>query len=180
MAKSKKKSSSLISQRNILILCGLAVAVLAGWYFWHKANPSKVTNMPSQNSYTNLSPATAADKSDAQAAKAKDSGSSSTPYSPDSVIIAEAKQDSAGADVVVMTELHGIGWSKCTITLEQNNHKVTRQAGTIYQPEFSSCLGFAISSADFPAGGAWKVSLSASKTDGSIVAAAPVYLTIRK
>lgn len=81
------------------------------------------------------------------------------------VTISSAAQ-TADKDVVVQTQLKGIGWQSCTLTLTQGARKVTKTAETLYQQSFSTCLGFSVPYSELNQAGTWQADLSVTNSDG--------------
>jgi len=98
----------------------------------------------------------------------------------DQVIISEVGQEDETQQVVVKTKLVGSGWSSCQVTFTKGSSAFSREAGVIFQPEYSSCLGFAVDASTFPSAGQWSVSLTAKKSDGSSQTSASRVITVTK
>lgn len=76
------------------------------------------------------------------------------------VVIKSAVQDSTINKIVIKTAIHGTGYNTCSLTLSHAGKILTKSAGVLYQPEQSSCMGFAIDVSDFPDSGVWQIALS--------------------
>ncbi|MCA9326607.1 hypothetical protein KC976_03330, partial [Candidatus Saccharibacteria bacterium] len=69
----------------------------------------------------------------------------STPTAPTSnvgdVTIISAEQN-VNKDLVVKTQLNGDQWASCTLSVQNGGKTITRDAKALYQPTFSTCMGF--------------------------------------
>jgi hypothetical protein len=98
----------------------------------------------------------------------------------DSVVINSAYQDQSSKQVVIKTELYGQNWSSCEVTLTKGLSEVKKTADIIYQPTYSSCLGFAINANEFSDGGTWSVILKGIKSDGASLSSSTKEVNIVK
>lgn len=111
------------------------------------------------------------------------SGSSSQPTSNQSASTAsleikQASQNDSG-DLVVQTAIKGISDGTCTLTMTKGTSSITRSAGVLYQPSFSTCKGFVVSKTEIPASGDWKLVVSL-EANGSNVASDEQNININK
>lgn len=179
MAKTRRKSTLLKPSKRLLIL--IPIVALAGaslWYVFLRSDEASIKPPITQtedDSSINLKPATEDEIKEGEDRKLQQFNSTTPPVdsSPNqsdtissSVKISNLHQDSSTKDVVVQTELTGTGWEQCTLNATKASQTVTKTAKAIYQSSYSSCLGFAIQSEDFPSSGSWSFSLTALKTDG--------------
>lgn len=68
------------------------------------------------------------------------SPSSHTP-TPATISLTASQQ---GTDVVVTTKMQNVSSGNCSLTVSSGGQQIAKEAGVLYQPEFSSCAGFAI------------------------------------
>lgn len=83
-----------------------------------------------------------------------------------SVNIQEAYQDSATNQIVVKTELYGVDWESCKLTLSRNSVQIEKRAETLYQQPYSICMGFAIDINELGSSGTWNIRLEAVNQAG--------------
>jgi hypothetical protein len=173
------KKTSMVIKKLAAILLLAAAAVVVGLIVY-KNRPVPASPETTGNNVTSA-PSTQEEKDEAEQNKLNkiENPTDQTPAT-DRVVISSVSQDPNTEQVVVKTELYGSEWQKCTLTMSQGATKITREANTLYQTTFSSCLGFAINVNDFPAGGTWSAILTAYKNDGSSVASSAVEVTITK
>lgn len=93
--------------------------------------------------------------------------------------ISSAKQDSAKS-FVVQTKLYDVTWKQCTLTLTRKNLSIAKTVDTLFNSDFSTCMGFKIDSSEFAEGGTWSMTLSAERTDGKIKTTSPQTVSITK
>lgn len=77
---------------------------------------------------------------------------------PSSDISLSARQDSS-SQVTVLTNLSSTPYGTCTLTISNGSKKITKTAEVIYQPQFSSCAGFAVN-IDELGTGSWTIELA--------------------
>ena len=86
-----------------------------------------------------------------------------TPNPPSNKIDLTSKQE--GSTVVITAKMSGITNGTCTLTITNAGRATTKSAEVIYQPEFSSCAGFAVPVSDVGTG-LWTIALSVSAAGG--------------
>lgn len=86
------------------------------------------------------------------------------PVAANEVEIISVQQDPVSKEVVVKTKLNGTGWQKCKLNLSNETSSFFVEAETLYQSEFSTCLGFSIPVSDFKQSGRWAITLTAEKS----------------
>lgn len=168
------------TNKKPLILVAVAILLLAGGLAFYlksqngSANAPAIVNNPPEAEKIDLSPPTEAEKQQVQENKINDdkeraaAPGTTTPPSDKSAKISQASYDSAGRRLVVQTQLFGTGWQQCTLEVTQGTRKVTKTADTLYQPNFSTCMGFSVDAAEFATGGEWNVLIKASNKDGKV------------
>lgn len=90
-----------------------------------------------------------------------------TPVAPpqdSSAITITAEQD--GSTVSILTKLKDFSGGSCELSISNGAKTHTTSAEVIYQPEFSSCAGFAIPVSQLGSG-QWTIVLNATPTGGS-------------
>lgn len=120
----------------------------------------------------NLDPATAEQKKVAEDLKERfvvdPEAPPTTVKSPEQAEIIKAYQDNTIGKVVIQTKLPGSSWTSCTIKLASPSGAIVeKSAKAFYQPEYSTCEGFAIERNEFNQTGVWSILLDAKKVDGS-------------
>lgn len=75
------------------------------------------------------------------------------------------EQDPLSKDLTVKTKLYGVGWQKCKLSFTKDGTTISYDADVLYQPEFSTCLGFSIEDNQFVSAGPWTVTLTATGTN---------------
>lgn len=171
-----------------LLIASLVIFVLAsGGIALHLKNRARSENNGSQTpkEALNFSPPTDAEKQQVEENKTKDGGvadsnQTSAPASNKSAKVSRAEFDDASKQLVVQTQLSGTGWQMCTLELTQGTQKITKTADTLYQRDFSTCMGFGIGASEFPAGGSWSLKLAVTNTDGKTYTSQQQNVTITK
>lgn len=161
MKKPKSNSRLKIVESTIAI-------VLIG-VFILKINPSKnrATLSPNNDPSINYAPATTEEKNDAQQQKINaDQNTNNTGPKESKLSIINALYDESTASVVVKTALYGKGWTSCTLVLSNNQNTVTKKSETLYQPEYYTCLGFAVPRSELGPG-TWKIILTSENSDSN-------------
>ena len=160
-------------QKLITILCimGLVVILMIGLL---RLNPQKNssqdiadnTNQTGQ-SKIDLSPHPDEERNagDLQKKKFDSQDNSSTPITEKVVI--KSIEKSGDNQIVIKTELYGNSWISCSLIATKDGNTIKKEAEVLYQPTYSSCMGFAISTNEFATSGNWKFTLTATKSDGS-------------
>lgn len=157
MTKNKKTITAL------LLIASLVVAGIVYWYLVIRVVPGKDVN---------LEPSTAEQKKAGEDLKDrfKDTGTETPPTTvknPEQAEITRAYQDDAIGKIVVQTKLPGSGWASCVIKFASpTGVTIEKTAAAIYQPEYSTCEGFAIERNEFRQTGTWTILLDAKTING--------------
>lgn len=156
MTKNKK-----IIMTSIILLLIVGAGTYAFYKQYNKTDPT-----------INLAPATTEQKKAAEDLKDKFVVKPETPLttvkSPEQAEIIKAYQDNTIGKVVIQTKLPGSSWTSCTIKLASPSGAIVeKSAKAFYQPEYSTCEGFAIERNEFNQTGVWSILLDAKKVDGS-------------
>lgn len=85
------------------------------------------------------------------------------PQDSDAITLTAEQQ---GSTVSILTKLRDFSGGLCELSISNAGKTYTATAEVIYQPEFSSCAGFAIPVSKLGAG-QWTIVLSATPTGGS-------------
>lgn len=156
-----------MTKNKIIIITSVIVLLLAGVgsYTYNMRNNQT-------DSTINLSPATEEQKKAAEDLKDEFVVDPDTPpvtvKSPEQAEIINAYQDEAIGKIVIQTKLPGSSWEACTIKFSSPSGTVVEKtAKAFYQPEYSTCEGFAIERNEFNQTGVWSILLDAKKVDGS-------------
>jgi hypothetical protein len=173
--KAKKSSRHLFVPS--LLLCLILIAG-GGFILIHKSPASKSTS----NKGVNFGPPNPKDVQQAENQKVKTiENEPSTQQQPtnQTVSISGISQDPNSHDVIVQTKLTGPGWSQCTLKLtNESAPEVTLTASVLYQPDFSTCEGFSVSSSSFSTAGDWVATISVTNSDGGIGTSSPVSIKV--
>lgn len=166
---SKNKIIKIALLAALLLLVVSAVLELTGVTHFIRNEQASPSVTKTTGETINYEPATEEEKNQVETSKTdddkiKDSQNQTTPTTPSDkkVVISSAEQQSS--NVVVQTQLYGIGWQNCTLTLSMGDKKVTKTSETLYQQSFSTCLGFSVPTSELSAG-TWKVELSVTNSD---------------
>lgn len=169
MKKAKKSHKKPLLVAGVIVLL---IGVMAALYFVIQKDPAPANGQKTERDMIDYNPPTDEQK---QAAETEKLNKNNTPSNPQpnnttpTIAITSAEQD-ADRQLVVKTELAGSGWNKCTLMLKHNNQTITKEADVLYQPSFSTCMGFAVGASEL-ADGEWNLTLTASKTDGTTATA---------
>lgn len=182
-----KKMAILISAGFLLVVLAFAI-----YYIYQKDHNSTNQGSASDgNIGIDYSPPSEEEKKKVDEAKTsspdpKTNQSDTSPAAGDGqqpaqvVSIISAKQDEQTGDVTVKTRLSGSGWVKCELALIHGSLSVARTSEALYQPSFSTCMGFTFKNTDFPAAGEWTVNLTAYNNDTTKASAKTITINIRK
>lgn len=130
-------------------------------------------------SKVDLSPPTDEEKDAGNIQKEKlDNDTNSTPADSGNIAIKSIAKDPNNL-IVVKTELTGTGWNECILTVTRGSNTITKKAGVLFQPTYSTCKGFAIDLNEFASGGDWNFSLVATKSDGNRGTAQKVFNVVK-
>gem|GEM_PF-2515557 len=179
------------SKRSLLmVLLAMVSLTLIGVAIYFIQSNKRIGGIHTQpeNTNTPFSGPTSAEKQEVEQNKTKNNGVSNpsqptpTPYSTStkSAKISNSYFDNNSKQLVVQTELHGTGWQKCTLDLSQGAQQITRTVDTLYQAQFSTCLGFSIQVDDFPSSGTWNTVIHVANSDGQTYASDQVNVNIIK
>jgi hypothetical protein len=184
MAKPYKANSSNSKTKKrffvlVFILC-VSVIMLA---FLEKTRRTDLITFKKKQTTTvpinniDLSPATAEDKKaveDAKVANVPNKVSESPSISPTTAIvvdpsvkISKVTYTATKSELVVQTELIGVNWTSCDLTINTSSGSKTYTVEVLFQEQFSTCLGYAIATTDIATKGEWKLQVTATKSDGS-------------
>lgn len=161
-------------KKLVLITSGALIAAIVGFGVYSqtkdKADGPQSEVSSQDEEAINFSPPSEEEKRAGEqnpTSKTNPPDTSPTTQSSGEVLISKLWQDSNNHEVIIQTKLLGSGWNKCYLTLSRNNSRISESAGVLYQEEFSTCMGFSLSASRFPSAGQWKVSLKATKNNGS-------------
>ncbi|HSW37363.1 MAG TPA: hypothetical protein VLG37_03290 [Candidatus Saccharimonadales bacterium] len=181
MKKSNRKYNGSSKRRLLWALAAIlalaaivAVLELTDTTHWFHKSANSSTNQGASNG-VNYGPPTDEEKQAGNQNPAKGLDDSSPAPQPttsnNDVVISRASQDGPGKPLVVQTKLYGSGWKSCKLTLSQGQQKIVKTVDVLYQPEFSTCLGYSIEASEFSSSGTWYLVLEVTKSDGSNSAA---------
>lgn len=178
----KKKRAILVT----LLFIAVLLAVVATYTLL--ASQNETVTKGGEGETINLDPATDAEKDEADKQKIDriesqktqpENNASPTPSQGD-VSISSISQNPSTQDVVVQTRLKGSGWKECKLTLSQNNGApIIKTAETLFQQDYSICMGYAISENEFSTKGVWTAQLTATKSDGSSITSKSATVEVR-
>lgn len=157
-----------MNKKKILLVAALILVAGVAVYYLLRPTPT-TTPTPGNTAETNTyNPPTDQEKQEVEKNKTSPGANSQpTNGSQDKkVVITDAYQNYSDKKIVIKTALYGNGWRSCTLTATQGNESFSKQADTLYQSSFSTCLGFSISTSDFPSAGTWTFKLSVTNSDG--------------
>lgn len=92
-----------------------------------------------------------------------DDGDDQDPVTPSNITLSATQTDSM---VTITTKLVGYSDGECALVVGSDNGSLTRKAEIIYQPEFSTCAGFSIDTAELGKG-TWNISLTVTSGSSS-------------
>ncbi len=126
---------------------------------------------------------TDAEQKEVEANKTKDGGPIPNPVpntepAGKSVTLSRADYDQTVEKLIVQSQLYGTGWQECTLDAVSNEKKVTKKAEALYQPDFSTCLGFSIDRSELSSG-EWIVTLSVTNSDGQTYKASSSTISVK-
>lgn len=185
----KKKNTKTKVLKIISLIFAVAVVFLgvleltSMTHFINKEAATPQTTQTSQETI-NYNPATPEEMTQVETAKTdddkiKDAQAPTTPVIPaDKNVVISSAEQSSNKDVVIKTQLYGIGWQKCTLTLTLGDKKVVKTADTLYQASFSTCLGFSVPYSDLGAVGTWKADLVVLNSDNQAHNASSVQVKV--
>lgn len=173
---SKRLNKNRKPFRTIIAICLVLVLIIGlgtAYIVNRNARLAKAYVTPKET--INYTPSTEEEKKYAEDKKVSAPTSSTesntqapTPAPPDTgVTIMKLEQNTSSKEVVVQTRLVGNGYGECTLTLQKGTSKVSHTVKILFQPEFSTCMGFVLKSDEFDSAGTWAAILSVSKTDGT-------------
>lgn len=180
------KTKELRSNRFFWPVMGtiIILAIASGLYalLGGQRNRATQSNL-SMESAENYPGPTEAEQKEVETSKTKDGGPTSSPVpNPEpvskSVVLSRAEYDQSVGKLVVQSQLHGTGWQECTLDAISNEKKITKTAEALYQPDFSTCLGFSIDRSELAAGD-WNVTLSVTNSDGQIYKASSSTISVK-
>lgn len=90
-----------------------------------------------------------------QSSSSNDGSSSSTGGSASLTVTASQ----AGSSVTVLTQIKNVTAGNCSLVAVNGQKQTTQSAAVLFQPEFSSCAGFSIPTADLGAGN-WNITVT--------------------
>ena len=170
---------------QVAVLVGIALLLLGSYLVLRQMRKTPEAQPPvSQTSERpiNYSPSTTQEKEEGEKNKLGESDGTKPASKPtQSTVTISNIWQAANKDIIVQTELHGSGWAKCSLTLTRYGASpITASAEVLYQPEVSSCQGFAIPITQFKIGGEWTAALTVSALNGSTSSSAPKTINIVK
>ena len=170
----KNSSNSKKTKLHFLVVIIVFFAISAV-YFFVRYNNNRIANEKTQETTVsapesiNLKPATQEDKQEVEANKTVDPkteqpSNAETVTSSKRVEISSVSIDSE-KNVVVQTKLYGTGWQTCSLTMRQATKQASETVDTLYQADFSTCLGFSVPFEKLGSSGEWTIDLSAKNSD---------------
>lgn len=166
-----------VKHKSKVIGIVLVIAVLVAGALLYKNRPSNPKSTDGKADTPNLqadginyAPATDQEKENVNNIKETLSDPSSNAPAPEGRVVISSISPSNG-EMVVKTELYSGRWTQCKLVATQGASSITRVSDVIYQPDFSTCMGFSIAVSDFPSGGNWNFSLQTTRSDGTIITA---------
>ncbi|HEX8227411.1 MAG TPA: hypothetical protein VF572_06100 [Candidatus Saccharimonadales bacterium] len=173
----QKQTAKRPLKTPVIIGVVIGILLLGGLLYFLNISRNNAASSKSQSGTSapetiNLNEATEEEKKASEQVKLGDDKTAPAPApnpvpADTQVTISSLTQNATSKDIVVQTKLLGTGWQDCTLTFTQNGQTVTKQAGVLFQSEFSTCKGFAVKASELPAAGQWAVNLSVSKSDGT-------------
>jgi hypothetical protein len=159
----------IINRRTLLIILASLLLVLGTWYVYGRLiSDSTVERQTDGN--INYSPPTDEEKKKSEENKLDQIENAPTGERINNeVYIENIFQDSESKQVIIQTKLLGLDWSNCEVKLTNGTITVSRTAKTLYQQDFSTCIGFAIDGTEFSPKGEWTAVLSATTLDGKVL-----------
>lgn len=153
----KTKKTPLLIITALILIAGVALAI----------NIMSRNNRIEQNDNTNYGPATEEQKRAAEEKKISDEVAlqHDTPPISEPVTIMSVEQDEQSR-LIVKTKLPGADWQSCELLLTKGERTITKNADALFQPSFSTCLGFTLESTELESG-TWDMQLTATKSDGT-------------
>lgn len=174
MYKSKNKKTSTKNKKILILLAAVLLSAVllllvlektGVTNFYSKDEPAQDTGAQDSIDYT---PPTEEELQVSEDEKVKNiDNAPTTEKAEEKVIIEEAYYDESAAELVVKTKLMGLNWSTCELIVSGPDQEITKTAKSIYQPEYSSCLGFGIDRSEFKKSGEWTILLRATTVDGA-------------
>lgn len=172
MYKLKKTPNNRYDKKTLLVLGFVFTALFVGilFVYWNQSKNNNITDpaIPGRNPI-NYAPPTEQDKAEVENNKVTDPkmkpGTDAPTPTPSSVAILSAEQDPQ-KNLVVQTQLNGTGWKRCSLALDNGQRTITKRADSLYQSDFSTCMGFTISAAELTSG-TWTILLTGIKADGT-------------
>ena len=147
--KSSKKSFAIIVSIVALLLVGAGTAYAI---VQSQSTPSAEEKAAQEVPYKSESP----DATD-ESVKEDTPEYDGAPSGDSTDVTMEASQQ--GTNVVVQTKLHGYSDGTCSLKITDGTLSNTVEAPVLFQPEYSSCAGFTIPTAEY-ATGTWNLELS--------------------
>jgi hypothetical protein len=160
--------------RKKVLIIGLAsvlgIAAIGGgvFYFVHREN-SKPENQPRRpENSVDYSPAKPEDSATIESSKDKaaqpDAATkpdTSAPTNQSSVSVDMTTAVQSGKQLVIRALVNGATTGTCNLILSQGGQTISRSAAIGAQANYAICQGFNIPIDDLPAGGDWKISVTA-------------------
>lgn len=144
----------------VLLIAGSLVYVygLGGNLFGWTAQPSAT-----DSSDTSTTPQDPSGNDKKQDLISNDDSDDQNPVTPSNITLSATQTDN---EVTITTKLVGYSDGECALVVGSDNGSLTRNAEIIYQPEFSTCAGFSIDTAELGKG-TWNISLTVTSGSSS-------------
>lgn len=167
--------------KTVIIIIIVALVGATGVFLWSRQN-SQNTPSSSDTDAINYGAPSEDEKSAGEQTKLdqtnKTTDDQPVQSNPGRLEISALTQDPSTRDVIVQTKLYDTTWKSCTVTFTKGSSSVSKTADVIYNADFSTCMGFAIKSSEFPSSGNWEVVLSAERPDGQRRSTPPRIISI--